>query len=379
MSRGASSSSSSRPGFCRGLAVRPQGCPRHRTFVEGSEANSAFVCNSNSNRRPRLLDGRSLRYDLWIACWSASKYQLIDPKGRTHIQNPLVSVILIFFNAEKFLREAIESVYAQTYFHWELLLADDGSTDGSTAIAMEYAQKHTERVTYLEHPGHANRGACAARNLGIKSAKGKYLAFLDSDDVWLPDKLRQQVCILESNSSAPMVYGRDQWWYSWGAGATEGRDSITELGIPPDSVYDPPVLLTLSLRSKAPTPSPSNLLIRRDLVEEIGGFEEDFRGIYQMYEDHAFLAKVYLRVPVFVANECWIKYRRHPDSCMSKAERAGTKRDAGLYYLHWLADYMRNHGVTDRELLQAHKARTFRCRHPFLHNVAAKIRLGRRT
>jgi glycosyltransferase involved in cell wall biosynthesis len=306
-------------------------------------------------------------------------HHLTNPKGEAQIRNPLVSVILIFFNMEAFLREAIESVYTQTYPHWELLLADDGSTDGSTAIAREYAKKHTERVTYLEHPGHANRGACTARNLGIKSAKGKYLAFLDSDDVWLPEKLRQQVAILESHPITGMVYGRDQWWFSWGGGSTEAGDNITELGIPPDSVYTPPVLLTLSLRSKAPTPSPSNLLIRRNLVEEIGGFEEDFRGIYQLYEDHAFLAKVYLRAPVFAANECWIKYRRHPDSCMSKVERIGKKRDAALYYLDWLADYMRNHGVTDRELLQAHKARTFRCRHPFLHNVAAKIRLGRRT
>ena len=305
-------------------------------------------------------------------------YQLLH-KRRTHIRKPLVSVILIFFNAEAFLREAIESVYGQTYCDWELLLADDGATDGSTAIAREYAQKHTERVTYLEHPGHANRGACAARNLGIKSAKGKYLAFLDSDDVWLPEKLRQQAAILDSNPRVGMVYGRDQWWYSWDGGSAEDRDSITELGVPPDSVYEPPILLTLSLRSMAPTPSPSNLLIRRTLVEEMGGFEEDFRGIYQLYEDHAFLAKVYLRVPVFAANECWIKYRRHPDSCMSKVERLGKKKDAALYYLDWLADYMRNHGVTDRELLRAHKARAFRYRHPFLHNLAAKARLRRRT
>jgi glycosyltransferase involved in cell wall biosynthesis len=95
----------------------------------------------------------------------------------------LISVIIIFLNSEEFIQEAIESVFAQTYNNWELLLVDDGSTDGSTNIALQYAEQHGERVRYLEHNNRQNRGMSASRNLGIREAKGEYIAFLDADDV----------------------------------------------------------------------------------------------------------------------------------------------------------------------------------------------------
>ena len=99
---------------------------------------------------------------------------------------PLVSGIIIFLNAEKFIEEAIDSVFAQTYDNWELLLVDDGSTDRSTKIAQQYAQHYLAKVRYLEHENHQNLGMSATRNLGIRNVKGKYIAFLDADDVWLP-------------------------------------------------------------------------------------------------------------------------------------------------------------------------------------------------
>jgi glycosyltransferase involved in cell wall biosynthesis len=130
-------------------------------------------------------------------------------------EKPQVSVIVIFLNEEQFLEEAIASVFAQSYARWELLLVDDGSTDGSTAIARQYAQQYPEKVRYLEHEGHLNRGMSASRNLGARHAAGKYIAFLDGDDVWLPNKLEQQVAILEVHPEAAMVYGPLRRWYSW--------------------------------------------------------------------------------------------------------------------------------------------------------------------
>src|SRR5690348_3334121 len=97
-------------------------------------------------------------------------------------ESPLVSVIIIFWNAEPFLAEAVASVVAQSYPDWELLLVDDGSTDGSTALAQQIVVRDPQRMRYLEHPGHANRGMSATRNLGIAQARGTYLAFLDADD-----------------------------------------------------------------------------------------------------------------------------------------------------------------------------------------------------
>ena len=95
----------------------------------------------------------------------------------------LVSCIIIFFNAEKFFEEAIESVFAQTYDNWKLLLVDDGSTDSSTVIAHHYAEKYPQKVSYLEHDNHQNLGMSATHNRGIQNARGKYFTFLDSDDL----------------------------------------------------------------------------------------------------------------------------------------------------------------------------------------------------
>lgn len=82
------------------------------------------------------------------------------------IKQPLVSVIIPFLNAERFIEEAIESVLAQTYKNWELLLVDDGSDDKSTKIALDYAKKCHGKVFYFEHDRHHNIGTSASRNLG---------------------------------------------------------------------------------------------------------------------------------------------------------------------------------------------------------------------
>ncbi|HUG86498.1 MAG TPA: glycosyltransferase, partial [Euzebya sp.] len=96
---------------------------------------------------------------------------------------PLVSVVVPFYNDGQFLEDAIDSVRAQAFEEWELLLVDDGSTDGSTRVARRAAADHSGRIRYLDHPGHANRGAPASRNRGIAMARGSYVAFLDADDV----------------------------------------------------------------------------------------------------------------------------------------------------------------------------------------------------
>jgi glycosyltransferase involved in cell wall biosynthesis len=275
---------------------------------------------------------------------------------------PLVSTIIIFLNEERFIQEAIRSVFAQTYENWELLLVDDGSTDGSTQIALSYAEQYSEKVRYLEHPGHQNRGMSASRNLGIEHAKGEYIALMDSDDVWLAHKLEQQVPILESYPEAGMLYGNTQYWYSWTGNPEDmRRDFVPDLGVQANVLFEPPKLLLTLLRplestinpwGSATTPCPSDLLVRRKILKRIGGFEEDFIGAYQLYEDQAFLSKVYLKEPVFVAgkSECWDRYRLHPDSLSSVVKKAGKHHSVRLFFLSWLAEYLSEQGVEDTEL-----------------------------
>src|SRR5262249_39236563 len=146
-----------------------------------------------------------------------------------------VCTVIIFLNAENFIDEAIASVFAQTYDDWELVLVDDGSSDASTAIAKDYAARFPARIRYLEHEGHQNRGKSASRNLAIRNSRSEFVAFLDADDVWMRDKLREQVEILDAHATAGMVYGPGEWWYSWsGKEIDQNRDSIQKLWTEPN-------------------------------------------------------------------------------------------------------------------------------------------------
>jgi glycosyltransferase involved in cell wall biosynthesis len=268
---------------------------------------------------------------------------------------PMVSVVMSFLNGAKFIREAVESVLAQTYDHWELWLVDDGSTDDSTRIALRYADEHPGRVFYLEHRDHENRGVCASRNMAIRHARGKYIALLDVDDVWLPHKLERQVAILQSQPQAAMVYGASQYWYSWTGNPEDiERDYVPDLGVQEDTLFEPPILLTLlHPLGYATAPPPSDLLMRRELIEQVGGFEEEFRGKYQLYEDQAFLTKVYTRAAVFVSSECWDRYRIDPDSCVSAVTAAGQYHSVRLFFLRWLEAYLKEQHVKDTRVWSA--------------------------
>ena len=118
----------------------------------------------------------------------------------------LVSVVMPLYNAQRFLRRPVESVLGQTHTNLELVVADDGSTDDSPAIVDSYA-RNDARVRLLRTE--CNGGVAAARNRAIAAAKGRYIAFLDSDDWWHPEKLKRQLALLESSQSA-VAYARYQ-------------------------------------------------------------------------------------------------------------------------------------------------------------------------
>lgn len=295
--------------------------------------------------------------------------------GNLMIHKPLVSGIIIFLNGEKFIQEAIESVFAQTYKNWELLLVDDGSTDSSTAIALGFAQQYPGKVRYLEHEGHQNCGMSAARNLGISNAKGEYIAFVDADDVWLPHKLEQQVAILDLQPETGMVYGSTQFWFSWTGNPEDlQHDSLRRVGIPSNTLMQPPDLLVLVLQDEFQTPTPGicSVLIRKQVIEDIGGFEDTFRG---MYEDQAFFAKIYLKSPVFVLGDSYdSRYRQHPDQCCSVATKTGQwhgsqPNPARLTYLNWLADYLSVQEIENTEVWQVLQHALWPYHHPILYRL----------
>lgn len=118
--------------------------------------------------------------------------------------NALVSIIIPCYNSEKYINKAIESVLHQTYKNWEMLIVDDCSIDKSRELIFYYINKY-ENIKYFKTV--SNSGSAAlARNLAIQNAKGKYIAFLDSDDMWLPTKLEEQLAIFSINTDAAIVY-----------------------------------------------------------------------------------------------------------------------------------------------------------------------------
>src|SRR5439155_1099123 len=115
---------------------------------------------------------------------------------------PSVSVVMPFRDALPFFAEAIESVLAQTYPALELVLVDDASSDGSSDVAERYVASSTAAVSLLRHPGGVWRGMSASRNLGISASHGDLIAFLDADDVWMPDHLELDVALLTAHPDA---------------------------------------------------------------------------------------------------------------------------------------------------------------------------------
>lgn len=287
---------------------------------------------------------------------------------------PCVSVVLIFLDGEPFLDEAIRSVRGQTRTDWELLLVDDGSRDGSGETARRHAAEEPERIRYLEHPGHANRGMSASRNLGIAHSSGRFVTFLDADDVLTPEALRTLSDLLEREPRAAMAYGPVEYWYSWAGPAARRRDFVQRLGVATDVLLEPPGLLLAFLRRRAA--APSGMMVRTGVLRRVGGFVEAFRG---MYEDQAFCAKLCLTHPVIVTAACSYRYRQHPASSSAVADRSGEHDFGRRSFLDWLAGYLDTQGVHDGPVREALRRELWWTEHPLLGRIARRARrLARR-
>jgi glycosyltransferase involved in cell wall biosynthesis len=282
---------------------------------------------------------------------------------------PFVSAVTIVRDGERFLAEAIDSVLGQTYRNLELVVVDDGSTDRSAEIAERFARAAPDRVRLFGHADGGSHGMSAARTLGVRLANGELIGFLDADDVWLPDKIAEQVAVLDAHPAAGMVYGRTQMWHSWDANAARS-DYFYDLGVAPDRLYPPLRLLPLLLENRVQSPTTCNALIRRDAYEEAGGFEEAFP---RLYEDQVFFAKLYLRSATYVSSRYWARYRRR------EADDAQRRFSYTRYYrerrafLEWLAAYLGDAPVNG-EVHAMLAVELGRARHPYRAALAARLR-----
>ena len=177
---------------------------------------------------------------------------------------PLVSVIIPTYNRDSYLERAISSVLAQTYQTWELWIVDDGSTDHTEEMARRSCQQDP-RIHYIKQ---TNTGVSVARNRGIARARGTYVAFLDDDDRWLPEKLTMQVAFMEDRPDLGMSYTRHQ--------GTVASDQLRCADTAPARalIHEPATFHDLLRPFVSITPS--RVLMRRECVEQAGGFNPSY-------------------------------------------------------------------------------------------------------
>lgn len=192
----------------------------------------------------------------------------------------MVSIIIPCYNYGKFLSEALESVIAQSYTNWECIIVNDGSTDNSDEIAMAYALKD-QRFKYIFQ---ANQGHSAARNKALQNASGKYIQFLDADDLLEPEKLKLQVALLEENSNVDLVYSDILFFHHTEEEKILSPKSIfTRVHISGKGEY----LLDNLIEDNIFLPG--CVLMRKEIFEKVGGLKASYG-----YEDWEFFSRAAL-------------------------------------------------------------------------------------
>jgi glycosyltransferase involved in cell wall biosynthesis len=187
---------------------------------------------------------------------------------------PLVSVIIPTYNRAWCLREAVDSVLAQEFGDFEMIVVDDGSTDATATLLAAYGGR-------VEVMHQANRGVSAARNAGIAAARGGLIAFLDSDDIWLPRKLSTQIHFFQSHPDA-LIHQTEELWVRNGRRVNPGRRHRKPEGM----IFEPSLELCLV--------SPSAVMARRELFGQVGLFDESLPAC----EDYDLWLRVSCRFPV---------------------------------------------------------------------------------
>jgi glycosyltransferase involved in cell wall biosynthesis len=190
--------------------------------------------------------------------------------------SPSVSVIIPTYNRAWCLSEAVDSVLAQDFSDFELIVVDDGSTDGTADLLAAYGNDIA--VLQLEHSG-----VSAARNAGIATARGELIAFLDSDDIWLPKKLSTQVQFFNSHADA-LICQTEEMWVRNGRRVNPGKRHRKPSGM----IFEPSLELCLV--------SPSAVMVRKGLFQHVGFFDESLPAC----EDYDMWLRVSCRIPVYL-------------------------------------------------------------------------------
>lgn len=213
----------------------------------------------------------------------------------------MVSIITPAYNSEKFIAETIQSVLAQTYQNWELLIVDDCSTDKTAEIISRF-QEQDSRIKYFYNS--TNKGSAVSRNIALQKASGRWIAFLDSDDLWHPEKLEKQIEFMKKNN----------YRFSY-TNYCEIDESSKEKGI----LISGPEVITRKMMTAYCWPGCLTVM-----------YDAEFLGLMQtadirINEEYALWIKISRKTNCYLLNENLAKYRRHKGSLTSKSYMALVK------------------------------------------------------
>ncbi|MGB0452220.1 MAG: glycosyltransferase family 2 protein [Bacteriovoracaceae bacterium] len=233
--------------------------------------------------------------------------------------SPLISVIIPTFNRAQVLSRAIESVLNQSYQNFELIVVDDGSTDETEKLISEILEAHLIKIE--------NSGVSHARNVGVHKAKGEWLAFLDSDDEWLKNKLEKQVEFLTSNPHLKIVHTNEAWFRN-----DKFLNQHLKHKKSGGDFFERALDLCLI--------SPSSVLIEKNLFQSLGGFKENF----PVCEDYDLWLRVLSFHEVGFLEEVLIhKFGGHEDQLSAKYKAMDYWRVLSMY------EIVQNEALSDRK------------------------------
>jgi glycosyltransferase involved in cell wall biosynthesis len=226
--------------------------------------------------------------------------------------NPLVTIVIPTYNRLALVQKAIASVIAQTYRHWELIIVDDGSDDGSAERIAEIKDPRI-RILKWQHRGNI----ALLRNAGVRAGSGQWLAFLDSDDIWIPEKLEIQLSSLLQQQKR------------WGYGGFELMDNNLRRIPNKAGTYEPISgwIIKDLLTTKASV-NIGSLMLERTLFDEVNGFNEDTSLIFR--EDYEFVIRLALKAEALALPELLVRVREHPGRATGAFEY-GHERTAAVY------------------------------------------------
>lgn len=202
-----------------------------------------------------------------------------------------VSVVIPTYNYGRFIAEAIESALAQTYTIAEIIVVDDGSTDETEDVVRRFGEK----VRYIKQQ---NAGVCAARNIGVESSTGDFIAFLDADDIWLSNKIEKQVAKFAEDMEFGLVHcGMREFDNATGVTIRQHLEGGEGWVADDLLLWEKPVVIGPG----------GSLLVRRDVINAVGGFDTDIN----VGEDWDFCYRVARHYKVGFVRETLVDYRNH--------------------------------------------------------------------